>query len=246
MDSAAMHEHTVSDSSLLQSLPVSIDQFSKPCIFLELCAGSARLSAAVRSTGIPVVPIDHAHNRHAPRCKIVQLDLAQPHAWDQLIFLLDNFTVVACHIAPPCGTCSRARGIPLPDGTPGPRPLRTEDEPMGVQGLTYGEQLRVDGANSLYAVLGKFVEELHSRNIPWAIENPTNSLMWNLSFFLFAIIHGAWINCHACAFGSTRKKLTTFLVSDANLYESLQQFCPGNHEHEPWGFDHATSTFNTA
>ena len=28
MDSAAMHEHTVSDSSLLQSLPVSIDQFS--------------------------------------------------------------------------------------------------------------------------------------------------------------------------------------------------------------------------
>ena len=117
---------------------------------------------------------------------------------------------------------------------------------MGVQGLTYGEQLRVDGANSLYAVLGKFVEELHSRNIPWAIENPTNSLMWNLSFFLFAIIHGAWINCHACAFGSTRKKLTTFLVSEANLYKSLQQFCPGNHEHEPWGFDHATSTFNTA
>ena len=32
---------------------------SKPCIFLELCAGSAKLSAAVRSTGIPVVPIDH-------------------------------------------------------------------------------------------------------------------------------------------------------------------------------------------
>ena len=39
---------------------------AKPCIFLELCAGSARLSAAVRSTGIPVVPIDHKHNRHAP------------------------------------------------------------------------------------------------------------------------------------------------------------------------------------
>ena len=226
-------------------LPTS-EEGSKPCIFLELCAGSARLSAAVRSTGIPVVPIDHKHNRHAPRCKIVQLDLSQPHAWSQLIFLLDNYDVLACHIAPPCGTCSRARGIPMPDGSPGPQPLRSENEPLGLRGLSYADQMRVDGANALYDVLGRFVEELHRRNIPWSVENPTNSLMWSLKFFLFAIIHGEWVDCHACAFGSTRKKLTTFLVSDAALYQPLKRFCPGNHEHEAWGFDHATSTFNTA
>ena len=173
-------------------------------------------------------------------------DLSQPHAWDQLIFILDNYEVLACHIAPPCGTCSRARGIPLPDGTPGPKPLRSDSEPMGVHGLSYHDQMRVDGANSLYGVLGRFVEELHERHIPWAIENPTNSLMWNLQFFLFAIAHGEWVDCHACAFGSTRKKLTTFLVSDGDLYKPLQRFCPGDHEHEPWGYDHATSTFNTA
>ena len=219
---------------------------AKHCIFLELCAGSARLSAAVRNTGIPVVPIDHKHNRHAPRCKIVQLDLSQPHAWDQLIFLLDNYDVLACHIAPPCGTCSRARGIPLPGGQPGPQPLRSESEPLGITGLSYADQLRVDCANELYSVLGKLVPELHKRNIPWSIENPTNSLMWSLEYFLFAIVHGAWIDCHACAFGSTRKKLTTFLVSDAELYQPLQKFCPGNHEHEPWGVDPVTSTFNTA
>ena len=134
----------------------------------------------------------------------------------------------------------------MPDGTPGPQPLRSESEPLGLQGLSYADQMRVDGANALYDVLGRLVEESHKRNIPWSIENPTNSLMWSLKFFLFAIIHGEWIHCHACAFGSTRKKLTTFLVSDAALYEPLQRFCPGNHEHEAWGFDHATSTFNTA
>ena len=137
------------------TLPANMEG-TKPCIFLELCAGSAKLSAAVRSTGISVVPIDRKHNRHAPRCRLVQLDLAQPHAWNQILFLLDNYTVVACHIAPPCGTCSRARGIPMADGSPGPQPLRSDSEPMGIKGLSYVDQMRVDGANALYDVLGNW------------------------------------------------------------------------------------------
>ena len=166
-------------------LPCKSSGLSKPCIFLELCPGSAKLSAAVRKTGIAVVQVDHKHNRHTPRCKVTQLDLSQPHAWNQLMFLVENYTVVACHIAPPCGTCSRARGIPMADGRPGPQPLRTEEQPMGIDGLSYANQMRVDGANALYEVLGRFVEELQKRNIPWSIENPTNSLLWNLFYFHF-------------------------------------------------------------
>ena len=98
----------------------------------------------------------------------------------------------------------------------------------------------------MYDRLGQLVEELQRRAIPWSIENPTNSLMWNLHFFSFAVVHGEWVHCHACAFGGTRKKLTTFLVSDATLYNSLERFCPGDHEHEGWGFDTSTGTFNTA
>lgn len=134
----------------------------------------------------------------------------------------------------------------MQDGSAGPQPLRSELEPLGLKGLSYKDQMRVDGANALYAVLGKFIEELHTRGIPWSVENPTNSLMWNLHYFLFAIVHGEWVDCHACAFGSTRKKLTTFLVSDGAIFQPLQRFCPGDHEHEPWGYDHDTSTFNTA
>ena len=238
--------HELDNSSFFQDVLPANMEGTKPCIFLELCAGSAKLSAAVRSTGISVVPIDHKHNRHAPRCKLVQLDLAQPHAWNQILFLLDNYIVVACHIAPPCGTCSRARGIPMADGSPGPQPLRSDSEPMGIKGLSYVDQMRVDGANALYDVLGKLIEELHKRNIPWSIENPTNSLLWELRFFLFAVVHGEWIHCHACAFGGTRKKLTTFLVSDAATFQPLARLCPGDHEHEPWGYDYNAGIFNTA
>ena len=107
-------------------------------------------------------------------------------------------------------------------------------------------KMRVDGANALYDVLGKLIEELHKRNIPWSIENPTNSLLWELRFFLFAVVHGEWIHCHACAFGGTRKKLTTFLVSDAATFQPLARLCPGDHEHEPWGYDYNAGIFNTA
>ena len=120
----------------------------------------------------------------------------------------------------------------MADGAPGPQPLRSEEQPLGLSGLSYHDQMRVDGANALYDRLGQLVEELQRRAIPWSIENPTNPLMWNLQFFSFAVVHGEWVHCHACAFGGTRKKLTTFLVSDATLYNSLERFCPGDHEHE--------------
>ena len=40
-------------------------------LFDELCAGSARLSSAIRSLGYQVVPIDHKHNKHHPHSGIV-------------------------------------------------------------------------------------------------------------------------------------------------------------------------------
>ena len=70
-------------------------------------------------------------NRHTPRCKLVQLDLSHKHAWDMLDFLLGRVVIAGVHMAPPCGTCSRARGIPMADGSKGPQPLRTTEHPLG-------------------------------------------------------------------------------------------------------------------
>lgn len=42
------------------------------------------------------------------------------------------------HAGPPCGTCSRARGIalPRPNGKPGPQPLRDKAHPLEFPWLT--------------------------------------------------------------------------------------------------------------
>ena len=56
---------------------------------------------------------------HKPRCRIVSLDLAEDHAWEVSEYIADACDVTAVHLAPPCGTCSKAggyAGIPMTNG----------------------------------------------------------------------------------------------------------------------------------
>ena len=214
-------------------------------VFLELCAGSAKLSDAVRKHGYCVVPVDHDHNKHHPRCTIVQLDLSQQAAWDQLNFLVENVPIAGVHFAPPCGTCSKARGIPLPDGSAGPQPLRSQEFLLGLPNLNYRDQQRVVSANEIYRLCGAFIQKLEALGIPWTVENPTNSWMWDLPFFLFAITSGIWVHLHACAYGGQRKKLTTFLASHS-VFRDLERYCDDSHPHAPWGYNADLGAFNTA
>ena len=53
----------------------------KHMIFIELCAGSAVLSAAAQKHGHCVMSVDFKRNGHRPMCKVVSLDLSEDHAW---------------------------------------------------------------------------------------------------------------------------------------------------------------------
>ena len=46
---------------------------------------------------------------------------------------------------------------------------------------------------------------------------------------------GHMCDLHACAYGGSRPKLTSFLGTVPGLESS--KFCPGDHEHRPWGVD---------
>ena len=56
-------------------------------VFIELCAGSAVLSATAQRHGYRVLPVDCKRNRHKPRCRIVSLDLSEAHAWEVLEYI---------------------------------------------------------------------------------------------------------------------------------------------------------------
>ena len=219
----------------------------RPYVFLELCTGSATLSAEVKRLGVEVLVFDHESNRHQSKCKVICLDLSLPHAFERIVELVTKCNVLGVHMGPPCGTCSKARGIPMPDGSAGPQPLRDDNYLLGLPNLGFRDKQRVTAANNLYEKLGLLVETLERLQIPWTIENPTNSFLWDLPYFAFAMAHGTKHDCHACAFGSSRKKLTSFL-SNRDEFGALSRFCQdvAPHEHESWGYDHVNKCFNTA
>lgn len=149
----------------------------KQMVFIELCAGSANLSSVAQKYGYCVMPVDHKRNRHQPKCHIVELDLTTDHAWEVLGYIVQTCDVAAIHLAPPCGTCSKARGIPLPKGEPGPPVLRTDEFPLGVEDMSDADRIKVNAANELYKRMGPFLQWLSDHRIAWVLENPTNSLV---------------------------------------------------------------------
>ena len=180
-------------------------------IFIEACAGCAILSSVAKERGFAVVPIDCPRNKHKVKAKIVTIDLTSPHAAKILDTLVDDFNVVAVHFGLPCGTCSKARGIPLEDGSAGPPSLRSFDFLHGLPDLTELDQAKVSAANSLYSWADKFIQRPEARNIIWTVENPGNSWLWELPELTFAIMHGSFAYLHPCAYGGERKKNTAFL-----------------------------------
>eukprot|EP00435_Cladocopium_sp_Y103_P038385 s723_g10.t1 len=112
--------------------------------------------------------------------------------------------------------------------------------------MTDFDRLKVNAANRLYERMGKFIQWLDSIGIAWVVENPTNSYLWELEYFAYAVQHGTFAHCHACAFGSTRPKKTSFL-SNMKCISLMQLFCEDvpPHEHEPWGRA-ADGTFATS
>ena len=87
-----------------------------------------------------------------------------------------------------------------------------------------------DPTSLLHQFMGTFIHELQARTIPWTLENPTDACVWEQQCFTYAIAHGLFVDCHACAFGSGQKLPTTFLVSH-HQFSVLARLCDGTHAH---------------
>eukprot|EP00435_Cladocopium_sp_Y103_P053352 s792_g17.t1 len=237
-----LHEPCTENSFSTMESPSSLRDAP---IFIEACAGCGILSSVVQQRGFQVIPIDCPRNGHVPKCRLIVMDLTSKHADELLKKIVTDYNVVGVHIALPCGTCSKARGIPMPDGTPGPPPLRDMDNLHGFQHLTPVQRAKVDAANALYAWADQFIQFLHGRGVAWSVENPKNSWLWELAEMSFALARGYFVCLHSCAYGGERKKNTAFLCSEEE-FTSLEKYCDGSHPHKEWGYDFDLWEFNTA
>ncbi|CAE7926611.1 unnamed protein product, partial [Symbiodinium necroappetens] len=207
---------------------------------IEVFCGRGRLSVALRDQGLSVLPVDHR-----VRCnelQVVRLDLTDAQDVSVFLEMLCTANVCIAHFGPPCGTASRARERPLPPelahvASP---PLRSDEEPFGLQGLTASQAARVRSANQLYVLTLLSIWILSLRGSFVSCENPSSSLFWRVADLLAQDLPdpSAWhtledVHFHACMWGSDRAKRTTFRATPG-LCSGLAVDCDGSHEHASW------------
>jgi len=159
--------------------PITIRDLLRP-FALEFFCGSAGLSRSLRDLGWDCYGVDWGGNRLMPQTPaVVKVDLSTPKGEETARKLITHPRLVFVHVAPPCGTASRAMSIQLKG--PCPKPLRDEDHPLGLPDLaerSQFDQLRVQVANGLYALVAALASALTSLEMLWTLENPRNSLFW--------------------------------------------------------------------
>ena len=209
-------------------------------LFIEIFAGTARLSKVARDVGFQALPIDKTAAR-ASQIFIAQYDLTDPQALQAITEILhtEKDRILAVHIAPACGTASKAREKKLTSlakrGFKIPGPLRSQSKPMGLDGLSGLDKVRTETANMVYEATAQLVETCYNLNILCSVENPENSLFW---FFpavakIMESIEGHSVSFHNCMHGGSRNKLTKWWATD-DTFEELRVFCDNSHSHAKW------------
>ena len=232
--------------SLLPDRP-AIGKVLKKCVAYEVFCGCARLTKALCSVGFNATGIDFKGNKDKTSGRSQWIDLTTTVGQKALRKLVCDPSVAYVHFAPPCGTATRARDRRRknPDGTPAsldPKPLRSDEYPDGLPSLGGRDAERVQAANVLYEFTASLCAELSLLGIAWSVENPTNSRMWDTSWFrelsrakANSMLHYERVTWDMCMQGGERDKATTFLVSKGLNFSSLALRCDGGHAHKPWG-----------
>ena len=209
-------------------------------LVLEVFAGTARLTRSVRDACMGAMAIDKDKSR-AQSVHVAQYDLNEQDQLDALCDFIQRHKdrILWAHFAPSCGTASRARGRPLPKlermGIKIPKPLRSDNQPGGLDGLSGVDKIRAETANITYDSTCTLIKLCHSLAIALSLENPENSMFWEIPVVkgLLQEIVGYMTYFDNCCHGGTRKTGTAWRAS-VNWFDSLAVRCDGGHFHQKW------------
>ena len=202
---------------------------------LEVFAGSAVLCSVAKQQGLyGSIAVDKVQKRGS-RASIIRLDLTRDVDCHLLESWLSSDLLLWVHLAPVCGTASRAREIRIHPSDP--KPLHSSDYPDGLPNLDGRDELRVQIANRLFQVACMIFDKASQRGIFVAMENPKNSHFWGTSFF--EALWKRWelwcSDFQVCMYGGERDKWTR-LVANFRQIQQLDIVCNKAHKHAPWRF----------
>ena len=111
------------------------------------------------------------------KAPVAKVDLAHHDGQSTVLSWIRDGKVDAVMLAPPCGTSSRAREIPLPKHCRlrkgmQPVPLRSDKWPDGLPHLRGVAKLKVKTANKLYQVFHEGYQALHPDGYPSDLRKP--------------------------------------------------------------------------
>ena len=200
------------------------------------------MAAERASRGADALGFDYVRNKCRPKGPIVTMDLTQKHGQTLVMESVTSGRVHVNIMAPPCGTASRARERPIKNG---PKPLRSEAQPMGLPGLT-GEDLdRVQAANALYALVARVASACNEAGVLWVVENPARSIFWWIPEIVALLeLHGVHdVYYDTCMFGGQRLKHQRLRGNFPEL-AAMGKMCDKAHVHLP--YSRSQSGFDTA
>ena len=209
-------------------------------LFVEIFAGTARLSKVAREQGLGILPVDKTAAR-ATQVFIANYDLTSPEEMSSLMTLLaaEKERILAVHLAPACGTASKAREKKLwsfrNKGFKVPGPLRSKEKPMGLDNLEGLDKIRTEAANIVYSATAVIIKFCIGNMILCSLENPENSLFWGYPDIaeILQVHVGFSVYFHHCMHGGTRNKKTRWWSSE-DVFSTLSATCDGSHKHATW------------
>ena len=217
-------------------------------LVFEICSGSAKFTYACHEIGLCSVPFDHNRNSHNTWWPTVRLDLSDNEQCSLIVDAIETEEVNVIPAALPCGTCSKAREIPLSKSHHGPKPLRSHAYPRGLPHLSGVDLLKVQKANAIYSNVYLCLMAALSRGVGVIIENPRNSYLWEIPEFSGLVHLGLFdVDFEHCRWSpdeDCRPKWTRLRTNIPHL-KQLSGKCNLPHKHLGWGIL-PNGTFATA
>eukprot|EP00435_Cladocopium_sp_Y103_P007791 s3045_g2.t1 len=117
-----------------------------------------------------------------------------------------------------------------------PQPLRSFEQPDGLDDLSEVDFLRVGQANTLYDFSAACYDLCCELDKLFVCGNPKDSLYWVTTPWADLVHADREIEQihQACAYGANRPKWTK-LVANFEEIMQINKVCPGDHKHAPWG-----------
>lgn len=196
-------------------------------VILELCCGTAGVTGCFKRHGLTSCVAVDKFLQKRPHARIIQLDLTNPYDQQLIREWLHHPNVLGVFWAPPCGSCSRAREIDIPDCDDPPRPPRSLEEPDGFTTLQDMDLMRVSQANMIYSFVAETICICYFLGKLAMCENPRNSLFWFTTPWVeMECLPNLYIADHqACAYGSMRPKWTRLAATFPEVLQ-ICEICP--------------------